>query len=261
MNFTVYYSWSDYKTTIGEGYVNFTDDLGEDKLVWQNFSYSTSGVSGTAVSNYTLDSSEQSAFVESSRNIGVRSYSDATNSPNGNVTVTGIDYTWDLGKLHVEELFWYGCGHCFSLEEHVTSWVNKLPKDVEFSRVPAMFGKPWVIHAQLYYMGEVLGITEQSHGDIFKAIHINGKRLQRKSEQQEFFAAYGVSESDFEKAYNSFTVKSRLKQGDKRIRNYRVSGVPAIVVNGKYLVDASSAGGQHNIFKVVDYLLEKERNQ
>jgi thiol:disulfide interchange protein DsbA len=165
------------------------------------------------------------------------------------------------GKLHVEELFWYGCGHCFSLEEHVTSWVNKLPKDVEFSRVPAMFGKPWVIHAQLYYMGEVLGITEQSHGDIFKAIHINGKRLQRKSEQQEFFAAYGVSEADFEKAYSSFTVKSRLKQGDKRIRNYRVSGVPAIVVNGKYLVDASSAGGQQNIFKVVDYLLEKERNQ
>ena len=165
------------------------------------------------------------------------------------------------GKLHVEELFWYGCGHCFSLEEHVTSWVNKLPKDVEFSRVPAMFGKPWVIHAQLYYMGEVLGITEQSHGDIFKAIHINGKRLQRKSEQQEFFAVYGVSEEDFEKAYNSFTVKSRLKQGDKRIRAYRVSGVPAVVVNGKYLVDASSAGGQQNIFKVVDYLLEKERNQ
>jgi thiol:disulfide interchange protein DsbA len=91
------------------------------------------------------------------------------------------------GKVHVEELFWYGCGHCFSLEEHVESWAGKLPADVEFSRVPAMFGKSWVIHAQMYYVGEVLGITEKSHGDIFKAIHINGKRLQRKSEQQAFF--------------------------------------------------------------------------
>ncbi len=165
------------------------------------------------------------------------------------------------GKVHVEELFWYGCGHCFSLEEHVNSWSAKLPADVEFSRLPAMFGKAWVIHAQMFYVGEVLGITEQSHSDIFNAIHINGKRLQRKSEQQEFFAAYGVSEADFNKAYNSFTVKSRLQQTDKRIRAYRVSGVPAIVVNGKYLVDAASAGGQQNMFKVVDYLIEQERKK
>jgi len=163
------------------------------------------------------------------------------------------------GKVHVEELFWYGCGHCFSLEAYAENWVSKLPADVEFNRVPAMFGKSWVIHAQMYYIGEILGITEKSHGDIFKAIHMKGQRLQRKSEQQKFFEAYGVSEEDFNKAYSSFTVKSRMKQADKRIRAYKVSGVPAIVVNGKYLVDAASAGGQHNIFKVVDYLIEQER--
>ena len=163
------------------------------------------------------------------------------------------------GKIHVEEIFWYGCGHCFSLEEHAQSWASKLPADVEFSRVPAMFGKSWVIHAQMYYMTEVVGITEKTHGDIFKAIHIQGKRLQRKSEQQKFFADYGVSEEDFNKAYSSFTVKSRMKQADKRIRAYKVSGVPAVIVNGKYLVDAGSAGGQQNIFKVVNYLIEKER--
>lgn len=165
------------------------------------------------------------------------------------------------GKIHVEELFWYGCGHCFSLEEYVESWASNLPEDVEFNRVPAMFGKAWVIHAQMFYVGQVLGLTEQTHGDIFKAIHINGKRLQRKSEQQAFFADYGVSAEDFDKAYSSFTVKSRLQQGDKRIRAYQVSGVPAVIVNGKYMVDAASAGGQHNLFKVVDYLIEQERKQ
>ncbi|MFT6190553.1 MAG: thiol:disulfide interchange protein DsbA [Oleispira sp.] len=163
------------------------------------------------------------------------------------------------GKVHVEEIFWYGCGHCFSLEDEIANWSSKLPADVAFSRIPAMFGKSWVIHAQLYYMGEVLGITDKSHRDIFNAIHINGQRLQRKSEQKEFFAAYGVSADDFDKAYDSFTVKSRLQQGDKRIRAYRISGVPAIIVNGKYLVNASSAGGQNNIFKVVDYLIAQER--
>jgi thiol:disulfide interchange protein DsbA len=163
------------------------------------------------------------------------------------------------GKVHVEEVFWYGCGHCFSLEEHVESWAAKLPADVEFSRVPAMFGKSWVIHAQMYYISEVLGITEKTHGNVFKAVHVKGERLQRKSEQQKFFANYGVSEEDFNKSYSSKTVKSRMQQADKRIRAYKISGVPAVIVNGKYLVNAGSAGGPQNVFKVVDYLIEKER--
>lgn len=163
------------------------------------------------------------------------------------------------GKIHVEELFWYGCGHCFSLEERVNAWKSSLPKDVEFNRVPAMFGKAWLIHAQLFYTAQVLNLTEKTHGAIFNAIHLNGQRLLNKNDQIKFLAEYGVSEEDFNKAYNSFTVKSRMKQGDQRIRAYQVSGVPTLIVNGKYLVDASSAGGQNNMFKVVDYLIEKER--
>jgi len=163
------------------------------------------------------------------------------------------------GRIHVEEMFWYGCGHCFSLEDHVTNWKAGKGDDVEFTRVPAMFGKSWVIHAQLYYISEVLGLTDKTHSAIFNAIHLNNQKLTRKSEQQAFFADFGVNEEDFNKAYNSFTVKSRMKQGDQRVRGYKITGVPAIVVNGKYLVDAGSAGGQKNIFKVVDYLIEQER--
>ncbi len=81
--------------------------------------------------------------------------------------VEGVDYraiptvvkTSHPEKVVVTEIFWYGCGHCFSLEDEIASWSSKLPADVAFSRIPAMFGKSWVIHAQLYYMGEVLGIT------------------------------------------------------------------------------------------------------
>jgi len=163
------------------------------------------------------------------------------------------------GRIHIEEMFWYGCGHCFSLEEHVNKWKATKPADVEFTRIPAMFGKAWVIHAQLYYISEVLGLTDKTHSAIFNSIHLNKQKLTRKSEQQAFFADFGVSEEDFNKAYNSFTVKSRMKQGDQRVRAYRVTGVPAVVVNGKYLVDAGSAGGQHNMFKVIDHLIEQER--
>lgn len=162
------------------------------------------------------------------------------------------------GRVHIEEMFWYGCGHCFSLEQYVNKWKATKADNVEFSRIPAMFGKTWVIHAQLYYVSEVLGLTEKTHDAVFNAIHLNKQKLTRKSEQQAFFADFGVSEEDFNKAYNSFTVKSRMKQGDKRVRAYKVSGVPAVVVNGKYMVDAGTAGGQHNMFKVVDYLIQQE---
>ena len=165
------------------------------------------------------------------------------------------------GKIHVEEVFWYGCGHCFALEEFVKSWQKKLAADVEFNQVPAMFGKTWVVHAQMFYVAQALGVKDKLHGDVFNEIHLNKKRLLKKDEQRAFFADYGVSAEDFDKAYNSFTVKSRLKQTDKRVRGFKISGVPAVVVNGKYVVDAGSAGGAGNIFKVVNYLIEQERHQ
>jgi len=164
------------------------------------------------------------------------------------------------GKVHVEEAFWYGCPHCFHLEKELTPWKAQLPADVKFSGVPAMFGRAWVAHAQLYYTVEVLGILPQVHDEIFRAIHLEGQKLLTKGDQREFVVEKaGISAADFDKAYNSFSVKSRLKQGDKRIRAYQITGVPALIVQGKYLISSSSAGGQDKMLDVVDFLVEKER--
>lgn len=164
------------------------------------------------------------------------------------------------GKVHVEEAFWYGCPHCFHLEERVEPWVATLPADVTFSRVPAMFGRAWVQHAQLYYTAEVLGILDQVHNKIFRAFHVEKQRLLSESNQKDFLVEHGgITEKQFDKVYESFTVKSRMKQGDKRIRSFKISGVPALIVHGKYVVSASTAGGQDKMTAVVDYLIEQER--
>ncbi|WP_419812285.1 thiol:disulfide interchange protein DsbA/DsbL [Bacterioplanoides sp.] len=164
------------------------------------------------------------------------------------------------GKIHVEEAFWYGCPHCFHLESVLKPWKQQLAADVSFTGVPAMFGRAWVVHAQLYYVADVLGVLPQVHDAIFRALHIEKQRLLDRDDQRDFLVKKaGVSAKDFDKAYESFTVKSRMKQGDQRIRAFKITGVPALIVQGKYVVTAQTAGGQNQMLKVVDYLIEKER--
>lgn len=164
------------------------------------------------------------------------------------------------GQVHVEEAFWYGCPHCFHLEASIEPWKKNLPADVSFEGVPAMFGRAWVVHAQLYYVAEVLGVLNQVHEKIFNAVHVEKKRLLDKDEQRDFLMANaGVSAADFDKAYDSFAVKSRMKQGDQRIRAFKINGVPALIIQGKYVITASTAGGQDEMLKVADYLIAKER--
>lgn len=164
------------------------------------------------------------------------------------------------GKIHVEEAFWYGCPHCYELEGSVSQWSKTLANDVQLTGVPAQFGRPWVSHAQLYYTADILGVLDQVHAPIFNAIHRGNQRLVTKDEQRKFIVQNTkVTAEDFDKAYDSFTVRSRMKQANQRIQAFGINGVPAMIVQGKYVVDASSANGQRNILKVVDFLIEKER--
>ncbi|MFY9180008.1 MAG: thiol:disulfide interchange protein DsbA/DsbL [Venatoribacter sp.] len=164
------------------------------------------------------------------------------------------------GKIHVEEAFWYGCPHCYSLEGSVTRWSKNLPADVEFSGLPAMFGRAWVAHAQFYFVADALGVLDQVHDQIFRAIHVQKEQLLSQKDQRNFLVERAKVDPDaFGKMYNSFTVKSRMKQANQRVLASKIDGVPAMIVQGKYLVNSSTANGQDNILKVVDFLIEKER--
>ena len=73
------------------------------------------------------------------------------------------------------------------------------------------------------------------------------------------FTAHGVAEADFIKAFNSFGVSSQVRQAGATSKAAQITGTPALMVNGKYHVSGSKAGGQANMLKVVDFLIEKER--
>jgi len=173
-----------------------------------------------------------------------------------------LDYpvrTNDPNKVEVVELFWYGCPHCFRVEPSVNAWKQSIADDVDFQQIPAVLGRAWEPHARAFWVAKATGVFEQMHQPFFNAIHLDKKRMVREGELKDFFANYGVSEKDFDLHYRGFATESRLKQTESRINAYGITGVPAFIVNGKYRVSASSAGGEQALFEVINFLIEKER--
>ncbi len=157
-------------------------------------------------------------------------------------------------KVEVVELFWYGCPHCFQFEPYIKQWLATKPEDVAFVRLPATLRKDWVNHARAYFVAETLGIVDEIHTPMFEEIHKAEQPTDTEDALAAFFARYGVEESKFRGLFSSFGVQARIQQADKKARAYRASGVPTLIVNGKYRVQV-----QKNVFDVVNYLIGLER--
>lgn len=167
----------------------------------------------------------------------------------------------DDGQIEVIEVFWYGCPHCYNLEDPLNAWVEELPGDVIFQRLPATMGKVWTTHATAFFAAQRLSILDELHDDFFDAIHQGGRQLADTDEIAAFFSNYGVSEEEARKALTSFGVKSQVNQAHARIRDYRLMGVPALVVEGRYVITPSSAGSLANMPQVAGALVDQVRNE
>jgi len=167
--------------------------------------------------------------------------------------------TSSADKIEVVELFWYGCPHCYRLEPYVAEWVASAPDDVEFILMPAIIGPPWELLAKAFYTAQFLGVQDKIHVALFEAIHNDKKVFNNEAAVQAFFVVQGVSEQDFKKTFNSFAVSIKVNNAKLMTKRYALTGVPAIIVNGKYNTSGTLAGSNENIIKVVDYLVDQER--
>lgn len=167
--------------------------------------------------------------------------------------------TASADKIEVLEFFWYGCRHCHSLDPLLEKWRENLPADVEFIRVPTIFSQRWELHAQAFYTAEFLGVGGKIHTALFDAIHKDKQKIDSEDKLRDFFINQGVSEKDFNNTFKSFAVSVKVNNAKQMSKRYGLSGVPALVVNGKYRTSGKEAGSTPNILKVVDYLVARER--
>ncbi|MEM7078851.1 MAG: thiol:disulfide interchange protein DsbA/DsbL [Pseudomonadota bacterium] len=169
--------------------------------------------------------------------------------------------TLDPDRIEVVEVFSHACIHCYNFDPYVESWHTEQDGDVVFDRLPAIFSDDWEAIAQAYYAAQTLGVLEQMHKPLFTALHDERKDIRKAEVLQLLFEEQAdVSAEDFGVAYNSFSVRSRVAQAKAKTRAYKVTGVPTMVVEGKYLIDGRSAGGNVAMLQVVDFLVDKERD-
>jgi thiol:disulfide interchange protein DsbA len=173
--------------------------------------------------------------------------------------ITPAVRTADPDKIEVAEFFWYGCGHCYTFEPMIEQWKKSLPDDVDFHGSPAIWNAQMELHARAFYAAQVLGVMDTMHPVIFQAMNVDRKRLSTEAEIAALFTANGVSAEDFGKAFNSFGVSSQVRQANARARAAKITGTPALMVNGKYHISTRKAGSQANMLKVAESLIEKER--
>jgi thiol:disulfide interchange protein DsbA len=163
--------------------------------------------------------------------------------------------TTDPKRVEVLELFFYGCPHCFELEPIIVPWAKKLPKHAYFRRMPAIFNDSWVPMAKAFYAAEALGVTEKLHSPMFNAIHLQGVNLNSRDTLLKFVASQGVDSAKFGTAYDSFGVQSKVSEAHQLTSAYGVTGVPTMIVDGKYRTASSMVGSHQKLLPALNELI------
>lgn len=162
-------------------------------------------------------------------------------------------------KIEVLEFFWYRCPHCFQLEPSLHKWLKTLPKDAQIRRVPAVFRDDWLPAAKTFYTLEQMGQIERLNGKVFDAYNIERINLDDPAVLGAWIAKQGVDRKKFEAIYNSFSTQSKAMQGGRLATTYAISGVPAFIVDGKYLTAQSMTQTETRLYEVLDQLIAKAR--
>lgn len=166
------------------------------------------------------------------------------------------------GKIEVVEFFWYSCPHCNHFEPQLEAWLKKLPKDVFFRRAPVSFRPDFEPQQKLYYALEALGKVDEMQMKVFDAIHVQRQQLTTADQIIAWAGTQAtLNKAKFVEAYNSFPVATKVRKATQLQDQYKVQGVPALGVAGKYYTDGTQAGTMDRALVVTDFLIASSRKK
>jgi thiol:disulfide interchange protein DsbA len=165
-------------------------------------------------------------------------------------------------KIEVIEFFSYGCNHCNDFHPLITQWAAKLPKDVTFRRVPVSFNRPeWARLSRIYYALEATGDLAKLDAAVFIAIH--EQRVQFKTDEAvvAWAASKGADAKKFGDAMAAFSMQAKIQRADQDASNARITGVPSLAVDGRFLLNNEAVGNYDELLKLTDSVIAKVRQE
>jgi thiol:disulfide interchange protein DsbA len=162
-------------------------------------------------------------------------------------------------KIEVAEIFMFGCPGCFAFEPHLEAYIEKLPADVSFIRIPAPWNAVADTHARAYYTAEALGKLGEIERAFFNEFHVKKNYLETEDKLASFFAQFGVDETTFRNTFKSFAVNAKVSRAQDLVQRYKVPSTPSVVVNGKYLTNGQMSGSYDTWFAIINELIATER--
>ena len=163
------------------------------------------------------------------------------------------------GKIEVVEFFWYSCPHCNAFEPSFDAWARRVPKDVVVRRLPAAFRDDWVPQQRLYFALEAMGQLDRLHAKVFQAIHVEHVVLEREAKIADWVAKQGVDRAKFLEHYNAVATTKKGARVQELQDAFKVEGVPAMGVAGRFYLDADYAKTMPRMLQVADYLTGEVR--
>jgi thiol:disulfide interchange protein DsbA len=163
-------------------------------------------------------------------------------------------------KQILVEAFSYMCNHCNTFEPYISSWQRRMPENVEFRRIPVVFGRQsWEIYARAYVTAEMMGVANAAHGGVMDRIWKERKVMKSIEELAEFYSGYGVDADKFLSTSKSFAVDAKMRKDQRAVQGYGVKGTPTLILNGKYRIEGSAEVPSYDVMlDVVDYLIAME---
>lgn len=164
-------------------------------------------------------------------------------------------------KIEVVEFFWYGCPHCYQLQQPLEAWLKRKPEDVELRRIPAVFRPSWLAHARVFYALESIGELGRLHQAVYRALHVEKEDLGSVESSTDWAVKHGIDRARWASAYNSPETSKKVEQARSATRDYAIKGTPSLVVDGRYLTSSSMADSYQGVIVIMDELVRLARDR
>jgi protein dithiol oxidoreductase (disulfide-forming) len=149
----------------------------------------------------------------------------------------------------VREYFSFYCPHCFNFEPFFAKIKKDLPAGANFIRNHVDFLRAASPETQ-QMLSKALAVAQQLPNKeklvaaIFNYIHVQRAKFGSEKDVRNVFVLNGVDGAKFDKLMKSFMVNAKAKKMKKNqdyfANKKALTGVPTIIVNGKYRVNAQA---------------------